>query len=89
LGKRQGEICAAQLRRQATPAETLFRAHLAALGLPYQHGFFKPRYRIVDFYLPGQNLVVEIEGGYHDPEEDLNRDEEFSDGRNFSLASSE
>src|SRR5579872_1871476 len=67
LGKRH-EIYAAQLRKQATPAENLFRAHLAALGLPYrfQHGIFKPQYRIVDFYLPEQNLVVEIDGGYHD-----------------------
>jgi very-short-patch-repair endonuclease len=78
LGKRH-EVYAAQLRKQATPAENLFRAHLAALGLPYrfQHGFFKPRYRIVDFYLPQQNLVVEIDGRYHDTETDRMRDEEF------------
>jgi very-short-patch-repair endonuclease len=78
LGKRH-EIYAAQLRKQATPAENLFRAHLAALGLPYrfQHGFFKPRYRIVDFYLQEQNLVVEIDGEYHNRAEDLKRDEEF------------
>lgn len=78
LGKRH-EIYAAQLRKQATPAENLFRAHLAALGLPYrfQHGVFKPHYRIVDFYLPEQNLIVEIDGPYHDREKDLKRDEEL------------
>ena len=78
FGKRH-EIYAAQLRRQATPAENLFRAHLAALGLPYrfQHGLFKPRYRIVDFYLPEQNLVVEIDGEYHDRERDQKRDSDF------------
>ena len=78
FGKRH-EIYAAQLRKQATPAENEFRAHLAALGLPYrfQHGFFKPRYRIVDFYLPEQNLIVEIDGGYHDRERDRTRDSEF------------
>jgi very-short-patch-repair endonuclease len=78
FGKRH-EIYAAQLRKQATPAENLFRAHLAALGLPYryQHGFFKPDYRIVDFYLPEQNLVVELDGEYHDHEEDLRRDREL------------
>jgi very-short-patch-repair endonuclease len=72
FGKRH-EIYAAQLRKQATPAEHVFRAHLAALGLPYrfQHGFFKPHYRIVDFYLPEQNLIVEIDGPYHDREKDL------------------
>src|SRR5947209_619408 len=76
LGKRH-EIYAAQLRRRPTPAENLFRAHLAALALPYryQHGFFKPHYRIVDFYLPEQNLVVEIDGPYHDRERDRKRDE--------------
>jgi len=78
FGKRH-EIYAAQLRKRATPAENLFRAHLAALGLSYryQHGFFKPDYRIVDFYLPEQNLIVEIDGGYHDAERDRVRDEKF------------
>jgi very-short-patch-repair endonuclease len=78
LGKRH-EVYAAQLRKQATPAENLFRANLAALGLPYrfQHGFFKPRYRIVDFYLPDQDLIVEIDGPYHDSEADRQQDLEF------------
>ena len=76
LGKRH-EIYAAQLRKQATPAESVFRAHLAALGLPYrfQHGFFKPKHRVVDFYLPEQKLIVEIDGPYHDVDRDLSADE--------------
>jgi very-short-patch-repair endonuclease len=81
LGKRH-TIYAAQLRKQATPAENLFRDHLASLGLPYrfQHGIFKPHYRIVDFYLPEQNLIVEIDGPYHDREKDRKRDEELQRG---------
>ena len=77
--RKRHEIYAAQLRKQATPAENAFRAHLTALGLPYryQHGFFKPHYRIVDFYLPEQNLVIEIDGAYHDAEKDRRRDHAF------------
>jgi very-short-patch-repair endonuclease len=76
LGKRH-ETYADQLRKQATPAENAFRAHLAALGLPYrfQHGFFKPKHRIVHFYLPEQTLIVEIDGPYHGATADRQHDE--------------
>lgn len=76
-----------QLMKQETAAENLFRAHLASLGHPYrfQHGFLKPRYRIVDFYLPDHNLVIEIDGPYHDAEEDRRRDAQFTAARGIRI----
>jgi hypothetical protein len=57
-------ICVARLRKRMTEAENLFCRHLAELGLGYrfQQGFYSPYYRIVDFYLPDQNLIIEIGG---------------------------
>jgi very-short-patch-repair endonuclease len=68
LGKRHS-INVARLRKSATPAELAFKTFLASLGAPYrfQVGFYQPYYRIVDFYLPDQNLIIEIDGPCHDP----------------------
>jgi very-short-patch-repair endonuclease len=73
----------AQLKRQATPAERRFCCHLDSRGITYrfQQGFFTPCYRIADFYLPDLNLIIEIDGGYHDAEKDRIRDEMFESAR--------
>ena len=66
----------AQLKKQATPAERRFCCYLDERGLTYrfQQGFFTPYYRIADFYLPDHNLIVEIDGPCHDPDEYRRKD---------------
>ena len=73
----------AQLKKQTTPAENCFLRHLATLGLTYrfQQGFYTPYYRIADFYLPEQKLIIEIDGPYHNSEEDRSRDNWFQHAR--------
>lgn len=68
-----------RLKKAATPAEYHFLNLLASLGVPYrfQQGFYTPYHRIVDFYLPDHNLIVEIDGPCHDPERDMRRDRRF------------
>jgi very-short-patch-repair endonuclease len=76
-------IYVGRLKRQTTAAERRFCWGLAQLGLDYrfQQGFYHPHYRIADFYLPGHNLIIEIDGPYHDPENDQLRDESFERAR--------
>jgi very-short-patch-repair endonuclease len=73
----------AQLKKQATPPENCFLRHLATLGLTYrfQQGFYTPCYRIADFYLPEQKLIIEIDGPYHDAAKDRQRDNWFQQAR--------
>jgi very-short-patch-repair endonuclease len=77
----------AKLIKRATPAETRFLRYLESLGLSYrfQQGFFTPYYRIADFYLPELNLIVEIDGPYHDAEEDRRKDELFTRARGIRV----
>jgi very-short-patch-repair endonuclease len=77
----------AQLRNQATPAERWFCSYLDKRGLTYrfQQGFYTPYYRIVDFYLPDYDLIVEIDGPYHDREEDARRDRWFTSVRKIPI----
>jgi len=58
----------------------VFLAQLAKLGLPYrfQQVFSQPYYRIVHSYLPDLNLIIEIDGVYHDAERDRRRDATMS-----------
>ncbi len=80
-------IYKAQLKKQTTPAEHAFCCHLASRGITYrfQQGFYSPYYRIVDFYLPEQNLIIEIDGPCHDPEKDRKRDEWFTSVRDIPI----
>jgi very-short-patch-repair endonuclease len=39
--------------------------------------FYTPLFRIADFYLPEMNLIIEIDGSYHDPEKGRIKDERF------------
>ena len=77
--KKRHSINVARLRKAATPAELRLKDFLASLGAPYrfQQGFYQPYYRIVDFYLPTLNLIIEIDGPCHDRQKDHRRDEWF------------
>jgi very-short-patch-repair endonuclease len=74
------------LERQL-PQATTPKDFLAALGVPYrfQQGFYTPFYRIVDFYLPEQNIAIELDGGCHDHEKDSRRDEWFIRERGITI----
>lgn len=80
---KQHAIFVAQRKQQATPAENVFSSYLASLGLPYrfQQGFYTPCYRIADFYLPTLNIIIEIDGPYHDQKKDQERDKWFQEVR--------
>jgi very-short-patch-repair endonuclease len=77
----------AKLVKRATPAENVFLHYVATLGLSYrfQQGFYSPYYRIVDFYLPDHNLIIEIDGPCHDPERERRRDEWFTRVRGIPI----
>lgn len=77
--KRRHAKLVGKLRLNPTPAEHEFCSHLDKLGLGYrfQQSFFHPAYRIADFFIPSMNLIVEIDGGYHDAERDRAKDELF------------
>jgi very-short-patch-repair endonuclease len=86
LSKRHA-INVARLRKAATPAELQMKDFLASLGAPYrfQQGFYTPYYRIVDFYLPTMNLVIEIDGPCHDAAKDRRRDDWFTRVRGIRI----
>jgi very-short-patch-repair endonuclease len=69
----------AVLLKKATPAERAFCCYLATRGFAFrqQQGFYTPMYRIADFYLPDHNLIIEIDGDYHDPAKDRVKDARF------------
>jgi very-short-patch-repair endonuclease len=79
--KRHG-VFVGRRKKRTTPAEDWLWRYLAALGLSYrfQQAFYTPHYRIVDFYLPDQNIIIEIDGLCHDPEKDRIRDEQLHAG---------
>jgi len=56
-----------ELRTRPTKAEVAFGDYLWNRGIYFifQKGFFTPYHIIVDFFLPQQCLVFEIDGGYH------------------------
>lgn len=56
-----------ELKYKATKAEIIFGDWLwkNKVFFKFQKGFLKPFHRIVDFYLPDLNTIVEIDGGYH------------------------
>jgi very-short-patch-repair endonuclease len=71
----------ATLLKQATRSEHAFSYYLSSKGIRFkqQQGFYTPVYRIADFYLPDHNLIVEIDGGYHQGQaaEDRKKDQAF------------
>jgi very-short-patch-repair endonuclease len=84
---KQHAIFVSQRKQKMTPSECRFCCYLAERGLSYrfQRGFFTPYYRIVDFYIPALNLIIEIDGPCHDPEEDRRRDEWFTRVRGIKV----
>src|SRR5687768_11198728 len=86
LAKRHA-IFVSQRKQRMTPAEQVFCRYLATLGLSYrfQQGFYQPYYRIADFYLPGHNLIVEIDGPCHNAERDRRRDVWFQKTRGIRI----
>jgi very-short-patch-repair endonuclease len=80
-------IFVSRLKKQATPAERRFCCRLEELGLTYrfQQGFYHPFYRIADFYLPDLKLIIEIDGRYHDAEEDRRKDAAFEAARGIKI----
>jgi very-short-patch-repair endonuclease len=69
----------AVLLKTATRAEHAFCYYLVRKGFRFrqQQGFYQPFYRIADFYLPDHNLIIELDGGYHDPVKDKAKDQAF------------
>lgn len=67
--KERAESFREDLIKKQTNSEKLFKAYLKAVGVRYffQRIFYTERsFRIVDFYLPDCNVVIEIDGKYHD-----------------------
>ena len=56
-----------RLRKNPTRAEKIVGDFLYKnkINFKFQKGFFVPFHRIVDFYIPKQNLIIEIDGSSH------------------------
>jgi len=67
--KERAEAFREDLIKKQTQSEKLFKAYLKSLNVPYffQKIFYmKHSFRIVDFYLPTCNVIIEIDGKYHE-----------------------
>jgi very-short-patch-repair endonuclease len=73
---------ARQLRRNATPEETMLCAELRGtkLGIPIrrQHPLGTV---VVDFYCPRAKVAIELDGAHHDADKDAERDRQLSERR--------
>lgn len=85
--RRRHAIYVQKLRRNATEAEHEFCRYLDSVGFAYrfQQTFAHPMFRVVDFFIPSLNLIVEIDGPCHDPEADRIKDETFTRVRNIPI----
>jgi len=66
-----------KLKDNPTKSENIFRTKLTSLkeGYIFQKIIYKDSfYSIVDFYIPKRNLIIEIDGGYHEEEEQIAKD---------------
>lgn len=56
-----------ELSKNATSSELKVKQILSDLNIKFyfQKGFLVPFHRIVDFYLPFQHLIIEVDGEYH------------------------
>jgi very-short-patch-repair endonuclease len=77
--RRRHAIYVQKLRRNRTAAEHEFCCYLDSVGVAYrfQQTFAYPAYRVADFFIPALNIIVEIDGPCHDPEEDRRKDAIF------------
>lgn len=78
-----------QLLSRPTKAELVFKEYLEAnkIRFIFQKGFLTPFHRILDFYLPGRRIGIEIDGGYHiaQHDKDLYKDRQFLKSRNIKV----
>jgi len=82
--EKRGKKFANKLARRATPSERVFREKLLEIdiGFSFQKPFSnKGTLYIADFYIPNFALIIEIDGGYHNTEQqqihDMLRDSWF------------
>lgn len=72
----RGDKFRKDLIKNQTPSETKFKAILKSLKVNYEFQkifYFKNSFRVVDFYLPDYNSVIEIDGLSHNGKEDSDR----------------
>ncbi len=90
--KQEAIVFANRLRNKATPAEKLLLSLLRSIGI--SHHFQKmiktdSGYRFADFYIPGLNWVIEVDGGYHNEleqqEKDAIRDKAITKAKNCRI----
>lgn len=76
-----------KLKKNVTIAESLFKDFLDKHNIYYkfQKGFLIPFHRIVDFYLPKNKTIIEIDGEIHEnlKGDDLKKDYSFLNDRGF------
>lgn len=67
-----------KLKNMPTKSEVIFKKYLIEnkVVFMFQKGFLNPFHRIVDFYIPNGQIIIEIDGGYHKEtvEKDANKD---------------
>ncbi len=77
-----------QLRNKPTKAEIIVGDYLYEnkIHFQFQRGFIVPFHRIVDFYIPRRNIIIEVDGGYHNEIEakDRRKDELWSEQREMT-----
>lgn len=76
--KKQAVDFARALRSKGTHAEKLTIKLLKSLGIKYHYQKIiridEKRFRYADFYFPALSLIIEIDGGYHNTEEQQAKD---------------
>lgn len=66
-----------ELRKNATKAELLFKGNLDSYEIEYEFQkevITKKSFIVADFYIPSLKLMVELDGGYHNNKEQLEKD---------------
>jgi very-short-patch-repair endonuclease len=69
------------LVKNQTPSETKMKAILKFMGIKYEFQkifYTETTFYIVDFYLPDENIVIELDGGYHNTKEQKAKDRKRS-----------
>ena len=70
------------LRKRATLPEIVLGQYLLdkKIYFIFQKGFLTPFHRIVDFYLPKRQIIIEVDGDIHrfSVDKDKNKDTQFS-----------
>lgn len=69
----------AELRENATKAELLFKSNLDLYEIEYEFQkelITRKSFIVADFYIPALNLMVELDGGYHNNKEQRDKDKQ-------------